>query len=34
VAIVDRQEGGRENLEAQGLAVEALFTARELLAAE
>ena len=34
VAIVDRQEGGRENLEAQGLAVEALFTARELLATE
>jgi orotate phosphoribosyltransferase len=32
VAIVDRQEGGRENLEGQGLAVEALFTARELLA--
>ena len=34
VAIVDRQEGGRENLEAQGLAVEALYTAQELLAAE
>ncbi len=31
VAIVDRQEGGRENLEARGLAVEALFTASELL---
>lgn len=31
VAIVDRQEGGRENLEARGLAVEALYTARELL---
>jgi orotate phosphoribosyltransferase len=31
IAIVDRQEGGRENLEGQGLAVEALFTAKELL---
>jgi orotate phosphoribosyltransferase len=32
VALVDREEGGRANLEAQGLAVEALFTARQLLA--
>lgn len=31
VALVDRQEGGREALEAQGLAVESLFTAAELL---
>ncbi len=34
VAIVDRQEGGRENLEGAGLAVEALFTAKELLASD
>ena len=31
VAIVDREEGGRENLEAAGLPVASLFTARELL---
>jgi orotate phosphoribosyltransferase len=31
VALVDREEGGRAALEAEGLEVEALFTARELL---
>ena len=31
VAIVDRQEGGRQALEAAGLPVRALYTARELL---
>ncbi len=31
VALVDREEGGRAALEAEGLAVEALFTARDLL---
>lgn len=31
VALVDREEGGRAALEAEGLAVEALFTAKELL---
>lgn len=31
VALVDRDEGGRAALEAAGLPVEALFTARELL---
>lgn len=34
VAIVDREEGGRGNLEAKGIPVEALFTARELLDTE
>jgi orotate phosphoribosyltransferase len=33
LAIVDREEGGRETLEAAGLAVEALTRAREILAA-
>ncbi len=32
VALVDREEGGRENLEGKGLAVESVFTARQLLA--
>lgn len=31
VALVDREEGGRAALEAAGLEVEALFTAKELL---
>lgn len=31
VAVVDREEGGRAALEARGIPVEALFTARELL---
>jgi orotate phosphoribosyltransferase len=31
LAVVDRQEGGRERLEADGLEVVALFTAAELL---
>lgn len=31
VALVDREEGGRAVLEGRGLAVEALFTAQELL---
>jgi orotate phosphoribosyltransferase len=31
VALVDREEGGRHALESNGLAVEALFTARDLL---
>lgn len=29
--LLDRQEGGRENIEAEGLALEALFTREELL---
>ncbi|MDH3198963.1 MAG: orotate phosphoribosyltransferase [Candidatus Krumholzibacteria bacterium] len=33
LAVVDREEGGRENLGARGIALEAIFTARELLAA-
>ncbi|RMG45370.1 MAG: orotate phosphoribosyltransferase [Acidobacteria bacterium] len=32
VAIVDREEGGREAIEAAGIPLEALFTASELLA--
>ena len=32
LAVVDREEGGREALEAEGLAVEALASAREILA--
>lgn len=32
VAVVDREEGGRGNLEAKRIPVEALFTAGELLA--
>lgn len=31
VALVDREEGGRANLEARGLEVESLFTAGDLL---
>jgi orotate phosphoribosyltransferase len=31
VALVDRQEGGRERLEAEGLPVESIFTKDELL---
>ncbi|MBP7147039.1 MAG: orotate phosphoribosyltransferase [Acidobacteria bacterium] len=31
VALVDREEGGRAELESRGIQVEALFTARELL---
>lgn len=34
LAVVDREEGGRENLSAQGLHLESIFTASELLAAE
>jgi orotate phosphoribosyltransferase len=33
IAVVDREEGGRENLEARGLRLECIFTASELLAA-
>jgi orotate phosphoribosyltransferase len=33
LAVVDREEGGRENLAAQGYRLESIFTARELLAA-
>jgi len=33
VAVVDREEGGPENLEARGLRLESIFTASELLAA-
>lgn len=33
LAVVDREEGGREALEAAGLSVESLATAREILAA-
>lgn len=32
LALVDREEGGRENIETQGFRVEAIFTASELLA--
>ena len=32
LAVVDREEGGRARLEAEGYALEALFTASELLA--
>ncbi|MFC7216386.1 orotate phosphoribosyltransferase [Saliphagus sp. GCM10025334] len=32
LVVVDRQEGGRENVEAAGLEMEALVTAEELLA--
>jgi orotate phosphoribosyltransferase len=32
LAVVDREEGGREALEAEGLAVEALATAHEIVA--
>ena len=31
LAIVDRQEGGKENLAAEGYRLESVFTARELL---
>ena len=31
VAVVDREEGGRENLAAEGCQLEAIFTANELL---
>ncbi len=31
IAIVDREEGGRENIKREGLQLEAIFTARELL---
>jgi len=30
VAVIDRQEGGRQNVEAEGLTFEALFTAANL----
>ena len=33
MAVVDREEGGGENLGARGLRLESIFTARELLAA-
>lgn len=33
-AVVDREEGGRENLAAEGLRLESIFTAKELLAAK
>jgi orotate phosphoribosyltransferase len=33
IAVVDREEGGRKNLEARGLHLESIFTASELLAA-
>jgi orotate phosphoribosyltransferase len=33
LAMVDREEGGREALKAQGYALESVFTARELMAA-
>jgi len=33
LAVVDREEGGRENLAAQGYQLESIFTAHELLAA-
>jgi len=32
LAVVDREEGGREALEAAGLAVESLAGAREIVA--
>ena len=31
IAVVDREEGGRENLESEGIQLEAIFTAAELL---
>ena len=31
LAVVDRQDGGRENLEAEGYTLESIFTAQELL---
>jgi orotate phosphoribosyltransferase len=34
LAIVDREEGGKENLAAEGYRLESIFTARELLAYE
>jgi len=34
IAVIDREEGGRENLEAAGLTFEALFTKRDLGVAE
>lgn len=34
LALVDRQEGGRENIEAAGHTLEALFTAAELTGSE
>ncbi len=34
LALVDREEGGKEAIEAEGLPVEALFTRRDLLAEE
>jgi orotate phosphoribosyltransferase len=33
LAIVDREEGGRQNLAEAGLSLEAIFTASELLKA-
>lgn len=33
LAVLDREEGGRENLEKAGLSLEAIFTRRELLEA-
>ena len=33
LAVVDRQEGGRENLKERGYPLESIFTAKELLAA-
>lgn len=33
LAVVDREEGGRENLEERGYRLESIFTASELLAA-
>ncbi len=32
LAVVDREEGGKENLSAKGYRLESIFTARELLA--
>jgi orotate phosphoribosyltransferase len=34
LAVVDREEGGRENLAAEGCHLESIFTAKELLAYE
>jgi orotate phosphoribosyltransferase len=31
LAVVDREEGGRDNLAAEGYQLESIFTARELL---
>lgn len=33
LAVVDREEGGREAIKKEGYALEAIFTARELMAA-